>query len=336
MDQRWLWKQRWLELKKLTYNGTWLQCLWFLMLLAIFPVLVPFLREFDKLVQARKAGNPLYLWPQYSDLQIAVLTSISLHIIKVLSIPILKGYLYRLIHPKYQGKERWERAEKAALSLFKGTYFTFAFLGGYLIAKDAFFLNWKLGGSGSIDLMFQDFPYQSTASFPLVRPYLMVQLGYHLFSLISHLSSTPKNDFMEMLLHHTMTVFLITLAYFMNYVAMSHLVLFTHDAGDVFCYFSKLFVDTKYKVITILLAPGVLVSWGYMRLYIFPFDLIRAACYDNPKAEEIYGVTVLGGMLHFLLCLHVYWYLLFIKMIHRAIFLHEVEDLQHQVQYKNQ
>ena len=329
------WQQRWVEVKRLTYRGSWLQCLWFGMLLVVFPFLVPFLKEFDRIVQMRKAGDQNYLWPQYSDLQIAVLTGGALYLVKTVSIPLLSALIEPIIHPRHQDKDRKERAEKAAVAFFKSVYFTFAFILGYYVAKDAFFLNWKLGGSGNVDLMFLDFPYQPTLSFPYIRPYIMIQLGYHLFSLISHLSSKPRNDFMEMLLHHTMTVLLISLAYFMNYTAMSHLVLFTHDFGDIFCYFSKLFVDTKYKSVAIALAPGILFSWGYMRLYVFPVDLIRVAVYENPKYEEIYGITVLGGMLHFLLCLHVYWYLLFLKMVWRAVRHHEVEDLQHQVHSKS-
>lgn len=330
------WRQRLREVRSQTYGGTWLQCLWLVMLILVFPFLVPFLKEFDRIVQMRKAGDPAYPWPQYSDLQLAVLTCAALYLGQTISVPVLSALIEPYIHSRHKENDRWMRAEKAAVSLFKGGYFTFSFIVGYYVAKDSFFLNWKLGGAGDVDLMFQDFPYQSTATFPYIRPYLMMQLGYHLFSLVSHLSHKPKSDFMEMLLHHTMTVLLVALAYFMNYVTMSHLVLFTHDFGDIFCYLSKLFVDTKYKSVAVALAPGILFSWGYMRLYVFPTDLIRVAVYENPKYEEIYGITVLGGMLHFLLCLHVYWYLLFLKMVWRAVRHSEVEDLQSQVHSKTQ
>lgn len=57
--------------KKIT-GASKMQLIFFGMFLIIFPVLIPFLREFNALVQMRKSKNPNYLWPQYEDLYISL------------------------------------------------------------------------------------------------------------------------------------------------------------------------------------------------------------------------------------------------------------------------
>lgn len=115
-----------------------------------------------------------------------------------------------------------------------------------------------------------------------------------------------------MLLHHSVTVFLTSLAYFMNYVTISHLILLVHDMTDIFLAFGRAFADTIYKKVPIFAFLFTLVAWFYYRLYFYPTRLIWIACYANPKIDEIYGLEVLGLMTHVLLVLHVYWFYLFL------------------------
>jgi ceramide synthetase len=141
-----------------------------------------------------------------------------------------------------------------------------------------------------------------------------MQLGYHLFSLFQHILKKPKNDYIEMLLHHLMTVALIGLAYFMNYVAISVIVLMVHDFSDVFGYIVRVFVDTNFKVVTLAAYLGLLISWLYLRLVVFPFDIIYYGLYLNLEIFDLPGTILLAVMLHCLVVLHLYWYYLFIQM----------------------
>ncbi|CAG9330162.1 unnamed protein product [Blepharisma stoltei] len=292
-----------------------MQLIFFLIFLLFFPFLAPFLKDFNDTLQWRIASNPNYPWPKYDDLWLACYSCIILIGLMLLFKFSLKPLAERIIVPRYTGKERTTRAEKLVESLFKALYFTFSVVFGYWVAKDSYFLSWKLGGKGDVNLMWTDFPFQSTETFPYIREYLMIQLGYHTQSFIVHILSKPRNDFMEMLLHHSLTICLLTSGYLMNYVVMSHLVLFVHDIPDLFVYLTRIFMDTKHKNITFLSYIGIMISWAYLRLYIYPFDLIRmGSFYDNPVSHEIYGMGILSGMVHVLLLMHIYWYVLLVKM----------------------
>jgi hypothetical protein len=91
-------------------------------------------------------------------------------------------------------------------------------------------------------------------------------------------------------LHHCTTIFLCVFSYMQNYVRIGHLVYFVHDVGDIFIYGAKIFVDTPYIVPTVCFYIGMLVSCGYLRLYVFPLHLINSSYFESPMS----GITAMS------------------------------------------
>ena len=312
-----------------------IQLLFFVMLVLFFPPLVPFFREFDSVVQMRQATNPEYPWPKYQDLTITLYTAVFIYLLKgLLAKPLKSLMMNTVLQDKFVGKEREERAERSTLFAFKGMYYFFAVVMGYFVAKDSHFLPPGLGGSGAISTLFDNFPYQSFETFPYIRIYILIELGYHLFSLVNHLASKPKSDFMEMLLHHCITLILVACAYFMNYVTVSHLILFTHDCSDLFVDTTRVLADSKFPRLLILSGALLIGSWSYMRLYLFPVYLIPTGYWYNPVAHEIYGRHVMGWMLHVLFILNCYWFVLIIRMVLRHSVSRKDIDVEHRFHTK--
>jgi hypothetical protein len=111
------------------------------------------------------------------------------------------------------------------------SYFSTITAVGYYIMKDEKWLSPALGGSGAIVESFYTLDIPPTAT---VKYYTLVQLGYHFHSLVYMLLLTPiRNDFLEMMVHHVATIFLIGCSYLSNYWAPGALVAFVHDIGDV-------------------------------------------------------------------------------------------------------
>jgi TLC domain len=291
-----------------------MQILFFITFLIICPFLGLFLKEFNNIYLMRIANNPGYKWPKYSDLIFGLYTMVVLTVILFIMQKILRGSFYEVISDRYKDKERKDKADRMVKHLFKAFYFTFSVFFAYFIAKDSFFLPPCLGGSGRVEDSFKDTPYFDADGLEYLGLYLMIQLGYHFHSLLVHISSEIRNDFMEMLLHHSITVALLFLAYFMNYWPMSLLVLYTHDISDAFVCYTKVFIDTKMKLTTGIFSLCLIVSWAYTRLYVYPFKLMRYGVYENPWIHEVYGIGIMGTMVHVLLVLHVYWFILLIKM----------------------
>lgn len=163
------------------------------------PFLAFFLREFDAIFQMRIASNPTYDWPRYSDLLLALASTVIILIIFTVIQKLFTSTCHRFISPKYKGLERTERSERMIKSAFKGTYFTFASVFAYYISKDTFFMPASLGGTGNIENTFDNYPYFNKSNLKYMREYFMIQLGYH-FSSFLLLFSTKKlrTDFIEM------------------------------------------------------------------------------------------------------------------------------------------
>ncbi|RLN70962.1 hypothetical protein BBJ28_00020114 [Nothophytophthora sp. Chile5] len=187
----------------------------------------------------------------------------------------------------------------------------------------------SLGGSGEVVLSFDTL---SDAPSPALKYYFMVQLGYHVHSLLFMVFFSPiRNDFIEMLLHHVATIILIGGSYLANYSAFGALVVFTHDIGDVTGYGIKSIVDSGHTALVVVMYVVLLVSWAYSRLYVFPFHLIYSSAIELPlKHPDILGAFVypMNVMLCMLEVLHVYWYSLFLVMGYTLLRKGVHEDIQ--------
>jgi len=83
-----------------------------------------------------------------------------------------------------------------------------------------------------------------------------------------------------------------------------------HDFSDLFGYAVKSVVDSSSKALTLTAYFALLLSWAFGRLYVFPLYIIRVTLAHT----SVDGYALFNGMLVTLLCLHAYWYYLFLKM----------------------
>merc|ERR1711916_218478 len=100
-----------------------------------------------------------------------------------------------------------DRIARFTVVLFKFFYFVGISVYGYALMRDTDFLPWVLGGSGTTENCWHGYPYQSLVEG--AQMYYLVQLGYHLHSFVFHLYLPHRNDFLEMTLHHTATLWLV-------------------------------------------------------------------------------------------------------------------------------
>ena len=113
--------------------------------------------------------------------------------------------------------------------------------------------------------MYRNYPY--IVPMDGFKYYFMITLGYHLYSFLKHiLSHTRTQDYMEILCHHLVTIYLYTSSYMMN-CAIGPVVSFLHDVSDIFVTSTRALSETKYKGATAVSCILMLVSWIYTRCY---------------------------------------------------------------------
>ena len=143
----------------------------------------------------------------------------------------------------------------------------------------------------------------------------MIALGYHSFSLISHLIGPIRNDWVELILHHSITVSLIFNGYFANLIPISGMISIVHDVADVFVYLARTIIDTIYDKMAFFWYVSLMIVFAYGRLYVYPFYLIYYSMwYNEDHADDIPGFKLMYFFLHALLGLHIYWYYLMVHI----------------------
>ena len=90
-----------------------------------------------------------------------------------------------------------------------------------------------------------------------------------------------RSDFMEMILHHSVTVALIWFSYISDCIKIGSVVLFIHYLADVTTSGVKMCCETTFNTGFLCFGIPNHVLWPYSRIYVFS-DLIINAVYKLP------------------------------------------------------
>jgi len=282
----------------------------------VFPIwTLKFIYETYFIVRDRLENSP-GRYPAPSDFIVAAqFTALFCVLRVVLSKFVFQPFGYYFLDlKKYDEKSKADRISRFGTVGAKLCYFLFAGVWGFSVLKDKPWTPPIFGGSGASIECWTELPYHVVPED--VRLYYMISLAYHTHSLIFHVSGERRNDFMEMILHHTCTIFLMSFSYLINFIRIGTLVLFVHDVPDIFAYAIKFVVDTGNAPLILTFYFALLAVWGYVRLFVFPLFVIYSSFYESwtVLGDKVYGRLFFNAMLVMLFVLHVYWYTLFIKM----------------------
>jgi ceramide synthetase len=100
-----------------------------------------------------------------------------------------------------------------------------------------------MGGPGGDYVLTDNYPYYPEGpGTEYIQPYIILQLGNHLFSLIELMIFRRKDElkFYEFMLHHFLAVTLIIFSSKMNLLAHGILVLVIHDIADIILSFGRM------------------------------------------------------------------------------------------------
>lgn len=141
---------------------------------------------------------------------------------------------------------------------------------------------------------------------------------------------------MEMMLHHTVTIYLLVGSYLYNVWECGAIISFIHDASDIFAHFTKAIGQTTLDIITIPAFIMMMGVWFYLRNIMLPFCIYHS-WHQGMKQhlfehEGLFGYSVTLPiycyLLSLLVILHYYWFSMFCQMIYKAISEGDTEDRQ--------
>ncbi|EFX70868.1 hypothetical protein DAPPUDRAFT_309267 [Daphnia pulex] len=198
------------------------------------------------------------------------------------------------------------------------TYHTTLFIIGVLMLSDKSWL-WN------IDECWTDFPNQRISAD--VWWYYIIHLSVYMSHTCSQLLSRKRSDFVEMFIHHVVTILLMTLSWVSNTVRIGTLVLVVHDSADIFMEAARIAKFLKYPRICNLGFGLFFIIWIISRLGIFPFYILKNIWFD--AAIDVLGspvIALLILLLYVLLGLHLFWTFLILKILYQFIISGKIAD----------
>jgi len=120
--------------------------------------------------------------------------------------------------------------------------------------------------------------------------FYVAQWGYHCMSFLWQISGKRRDSFWEMIIHHVVTLLLITISYLRMWISLGIVVLVIHDWVDVVLYITKSLSDSSLRF-TATSFLFLSVQWAYVSLYAFPKYIILIIIHYMLNAHEL-GLTV--------------------------------------------
>jgi len=209
-----------------------------------------------------------YEWPRFTDMWFTVAVAITCFYLEKLFIWALYPWYYQICKEKKDERLRDIRTRKAISNIFRTVYYSVSSFAGWYALKDSFHLPPSLGGSGDLHNSLKDFPYPELPQY--YRLYFTGAMGYHLASMVTlAVSKEKKNDYVEMMLHHLVTMYLCGFSYLTN-TLIGGIIAYLHDIADIFVSLTRAVSESEWKATTAGLFTFTLIVWFHTRLWVFP------------------------------------------------------------------
>ncbi|KAM4739093.1 ceramide synthase 1 isoform 1-T1 [Anableps anableps] len=219
-----------------------------------------------------------------------------------------------------------ESAWKLVFYTMSWSYSTYLlFFSSYSFFHDppSVFYNWKSGMTVPTDIAIA---YLIQGSF----------YGHSIYATVN--MDTWRKDSAVMVVHHIITLALISFSYAFRYHNVGILVLFLHDINDVLLEFTKLNVYLKSRgggyhllndVLSNMGSVSFSITWFWFRLYWFPLKVLYATCVSSIQSvPNIPFYFFFNALLFALLLMNIYWFLFIVIFVVKLLKVKEVNDVR--------
>ncbi|CAI5743845.1 unnamed protein product [Peronospora destructor] len=236
---------------------------------------------------------------------------------------------------QYMLRKGWlaqKKKDKMRESLYKNAAVgAFHILGFYIGWNETWFLN--------KEEYFKGFPHVASEG---LRWYYMIYLSFWFQGIDFMLNITDKyytikrKDNAGMLVHHFATISLMIFSYYVDLTKIGLCVLMIHDVNDLLLETAKVFVYLQWETVANVFFGLFVLVWFFMRWFFYSYNILHST-YAFAYRDIIVPITEAGsfagieasvwywtwiiwfGVLCLLLVLHVYWGILIVKMVIKAL-----------------
>ena len=205
---------------------------------------------------------------------------------------------------------RATKLDKFCESAWKAMYYTFMYVYAWVIL-------WDKKWFWSITDCWYRYPHHSMTGD--VWAYYMVELSFYWSLLISQFFDVQRLDFWAMFCHHVATILLLSLSWTCNLFKVGTLVLWVHDAADVFLESAKMFKYGGIEKLSDVLFYGFAICWMVTRLGYFPTWILYSITVEAGQfIQYFHAYHIFSLLLSILLILNLYWAYFIFKVAYLA------------------
>jgi len=206
-------------------------------------------------------------------------------------------------------------------------YGTFSVV-GYFVLRDADWLwettrYWEgMGENGEL------IPFYSKAVSDTILCYYLLYMTRYCAAIVSVLLEHKRKDFVEMIVHHFVTVLLILVSFVTgNYRAgCSLMILF--DPADVPLHVAKQFKYLGQQTLADISFAAFFLLFLVMRMILYPF-VVYSCTYESKEVfSHSFGVSVGLACIYVLALLNCYWFFLILRVLIKLAMGGVVEDIR--------
>ncbi|XP_030841018.1 ceramide synthase 6 isoform X2 [Strongylocentrotus purpuratus] len=213
---------------------------------------------------------------------------------------------------------RWRRNQDRPSMLVKFTetswrsvfYIASFSYGMYIVPTQPWF--WDLR------LCWQHFPFHPVTT--EIYNYYMIEMSFYLSLILSLFTDVRRKDFVQQLIHHFTTIFLMGFSWTCNFTRVGCIVLVTHDVADIFLEFAKICVYVARHSAADALFGVFSIVFFVSRILFFPCGIIYSAIFHSLEIIGPFPAYYLfNGLLIILQILNSFWFFLIACMVYRAL-----------------
>ena len=163
-------------------------------------------------------------------------------------------------------------------------------------------------------------PYTAPAD---LKFFYLLETSYYLTSFLLLCWRPKKKDFQQMAFHHVITAALLLLSYYAGYIRIGVVVMYLHNLFDPFLLLAKCTHYAKIPYMPNVFFFSCAVTFAISRLLLYPLAIFHAwmgVCNGNQSCPGgVWDKTPiefsLFGLLLFLLPIHVFWFMMIVKVL---------------------
>jgi acyl-CoA-dependent ceramide synthase len=190
--------------------------------------------------------------------------------------------------------------------------------------------------SSTADL-WRDYPHFAVPR--LVKIYYLFTLSFWVEQLLSIQWEHRRKDYVELFVHHCVTIALITSSWYMHLWRIGHVIMAIMDIGDVPLAFAKMMRYAGQELLCNVSFGTFLLVWIYTRYYhygrILYSGIVERPLYLTPEWDPEHGkylshgaIVFYGVLLILLMLLMVFWGVMIAKVVLKVLSNSKVDDVR--------